>query len=72
MIQRVHIKFTDSKNLAGNEAIAKEKILWTKEGNNVWRKENRMHPNRDKLKILSEQMNHINTEQEADNYKSVV
>lgn len=67
MIQRVHIKFTDGKNLEGNETIAKEKIVWTKKENNVWEKENRMHPNRDKLKILQEQMNHTNTEEEMAN-----
>lgn len=71
MIQKVHIKFTEGMNLEGNEPIAKEKILWTKEENNVWGKENRMHLNRDKFKIVSEQMNHINTEQETANKKSV-
>lgn len=30
MIQRMHIKFADGKNLEGNESIAKDKIILTK------------------------------------------
>lgn len=30
MIQRMHIKFADGKNLEGNESIAKDNIILTK------------------------------------------
>lgn len=64
VIQTMHIKFADGKNLEGNESMAKDKMILTKM--EIRSGGGEMHPNRDKLKILWKQMNHTNTEQETE------